>query len=182
MLPLTAAPQDTPPQGDFFTSFAFSVAFSRAGEEANRWPANPRQSTTSGLECSRGQQRTEREKRGKSVPGMATSGGVCSRGQGPKPRQHWGNGQKKTQPIRVGFLSIGGAGGNRTRVRKPSTGSSTYLVRCFQALSSITPAEQAGSRRAALDLAPAQATRTSTISCELTHCRVAPTQSMNRLV
>ena len=25
----------------------------------------------------------------------------------------------------------GGAGGNRTRVRKPSTGSSTYLVRCF---------------------------------------------------
>jgi hypothetical protein len=25
----------------------------------------------------------------------------------------------------------GGAGGNRTRVRKPSTGSSTYLVRSF---------------------------------------------------
>ena len=58
----------------------------------------------------------------------------------------------------------GGAGGNRTPVRKPSTGSSTYLVRCFYALSSITPAEQAGSRRVALDLAPAQATRTSAIS------------------
>ena len=29
------------------------------------------------------------------------------------------------------FSRIGGGGGNRTRVRKPSTGSSTYLVRLF---------------------------------------------------
>ena len=38
---------------------------------------------------------------------------------------------KKTQPIRVGFLGIGGAGGNRTPVRKPSTDSSTYLAWLF---------------------------------------------------
>lgn len=32
--------------------------------------------------------------------------------KGRKPRQHWRSGQKKTQPIRVGFLVNGGAGGN----------------------------------------------------------------------
>ena len=32
---------------------------------------------------------------------------------------HWGNGQKKSQPIRVGTLSIGGGTRNRTRVRFP---------------------------------------------------------------
>ena len=32
------------------------------------------------------------------APETATSGGSCSRGQGPKPRQHWGNRQKKSQP------------------------------------------------------------------------------------
>jgi hypothetical protein len=52
-----------PPQGGFFVPFAISVAPARASEAANRRPANPRQHTTSGLECSRGQQRTEREKR-----------------------------------------------------------------------------------------------------------------------
>ena len=31
----------------------------------------------------------------------------------------WGNGQKKSQPIRVGTLSIGGVTRNRTRVRFP---------------------------------------------------------------
>ena len=46
-----------------FVPFAISVAPARASEEANRWPANPRQHTTPDLECSRGQQRTEREKR-----------------------------------------------------------------------------------------------------------------------
>jgi hypothetical protein len=35
---------------------------------------------------------------------------------------------KKTQPIRVGISNYGGVGGNRTRVRKHSTTSSTYLV------------------------------------------------------
>jgi len=45
---------------------------------------------------------------------------------------------------------IGGGGGNRTRVRKPSTGRSTYLVRCFCALASVTPTEQAELWRVAL--------------------------------
>ena len=39
-----------------------------------------------------------------------------------------GNRQKKSQPIRVGTLSIGGAGGNRTPVRKSYTASTTYLA------------------------------------------------------
>ena len=43
-------------------------------------------------------------------------------------RFHWGNGQKKSQPIRVGTLSNGGAGGNRTPVRKSYTASTTYLA------------------------------------------------------
>ena len=47
-----------------------------------------------------------------------TSQGWRSRGQARKPRQHWGNGQKKSQPMRVGILGIGGAGGNDER---PST-------------------------------------------------------------
>ncbi len=59
-------------------------------------------------------------------------------------------GQRKTPTVSGWGLGVGGAGGNRTPVRKPSTGSSTYLVRCFCALSSITPAEQAGSCRVAL--------------------------------
>jgi hypothetical protein len=65
-----------------------------------------------------------------------------------KPNETWLS--KKSQPITVGILVNGGGGGNRTRVRKPYTGSSTYLVRYFCALSLITPAEQAEFRRAAL--------------------------------
>jgi hypothetical protein len=38
---------------------------------------------------------------------------------------------KKSQLIRVGILNYGGGGGNRTRVRKSSTDSSTYLVLSF---------------------------------------------------
>lgn len=95
-------------------------------QEANRWPANPRQHTTSGLECSRGQQRTER-KRAKSPPGTATSGGACSRGHGRKPRQHRGNGQKKSQPVRVGISHDGGGTRNRTRVRHLNSSPSASL-------------------------------------------------------
>jgi len=40
--------------------------FSFTAEEANRWSANPLQHTTSGLEYSRGQQRTEIEKQRKA--------------------------------------------------------------------------------------------------------------------
>ena len=37
-----------------------------------------------------------------------------SRGQARKLRQRWGNGQKKSQPMRVGILGIGGGRWNRT--------------------------------------------------------------------
>lgn len=50
------------------------------------------------------------------------------------PREYPGfrdNLAKKNQPRMVGFLTIGGDGGNRTRVQKPSTDSSTYLVLSF---------------------------------------------------
>ncbi len=51
------------------------------------------------------------------------------------PREHagfGGNQAKKNQPRVVGFLTIGGGGGNRTRVQKSSTDSSTYLVLSFE--------------------------------------------------
>ena len=52
---------------------------------------------------------------------------------------------KKTQPIRVGFSGIGGAGGNRTRVRESSATSSTCVVtslrsRCRYADAQAQPA------------------------------------------
>jgi hypothetical protein len=52
---------------------------------------------------------------------------------------------------------FGGGGGNRTRVRKSSAASSTYLARLF-ALAAAPPTGQAGKRRVAFDLAPAKAT------------------------
>ena len=48
------------------------------------------------------------------------------------PRKHAGTGalgQEKTPTENGWGFVIGGGGGNRTRVRKPSTDRSTYLVR-----------------------------------------------------
>ncbi len=53
------------------------------------------------------------------------------------------NSQTKMPP-RMGGILFGGGGGNRTRVRKPSTGSTTYLVRSFY-LTTSTPADRLGS-------------------------------------
>ena len=72
------------------------------------------------------------------APGTATSGGPCSRRLGAKPRQHRGNRKKNPNRIRVGISHYGGGGGNRTRVRKPSTGSSTCLASSFD-LTCIPP-------------------------------------------
>ena len=52
----------------------------------------------------------------------------CSRGQGAKPRQHWGNGQKNPNRIRVGISHYGGGGGSRTRVRRRLTPGTTCLA------------------------------------------------------
>ena len=41
------------------------------------------------------------------------------------------NESRKLKDHLKGGLLIGGGGGNRTRVRKPSTGSSTYLAMFF---------------------------------------------------
>jgi hypothetical protein len=49
------------------------------------------------------------------------------------------------------ILVIGGAGGNRTPVRKPSTDSSTYLAVLFIFNRTLTN-EQASAKRVALDL------------------------------
>ena len=43
-------------------------------------------------------------------------------------RANVGERTKKSQPIRVGIFGVGGAGGSRTPVRKPSTARSTYLA------------------------------------------------------
>ena len=42
------------------------------------------------------------------------------------------NGNHQLKNHRKGGLLVGGGGGNRTRVQKPSTGSSTYLVLSFE--------------------------------------------------
>ena len=60
---------------------------------------------------------------------------------------------------------VGGGGGNRTRVRKPSTGSSTYLVRLI-GFDPGTPAEQACFGRVAYCLAPCKATLQGAIPCK----------------
>jgi len=49
------------------------------------------------------------------------------------------------------FHIYGGAGGNRTRVRKPSTDSSTYLAVLFK-FNRISTNEQAKMKRVTLDL------------------------------
>ncbi len=85
-------------------------------------------------------------------PKAPTSQGWRSRGQARKPRQHWGNGQKKSQPMRVGILGIGGAGGNRTPVRKSSTDRSTYLSYQLDLTSDLAD-RQADQRRVTLLLA-----------------------------
>ena len=55
-----------------------------------------------------GSSRWDRRALTESSPKPTTSAGPCSRGNRPKPRQHWGNGQKKSQPIRVGISHYGG--------------------------------------------------------------------------
>ena len=50
------------------------------------------------------------------------------------PHEYAGTGairQEKTPTENGWGFNIGGGGGNRTPVRKPSSGSSTYLVRSF---------------------------------------------------
>ena len=73
--------------------------------------------------------------------------------------------QEKTPTENGWGFNIGGGGGNRTPVRKPSTGSSTYLVRLFD-FARITPTEQAEFTLVALSLVSVQATRTDTSLCE----------------
>ena len=96
-------------------------------------PMGRKPASMQGIESRTLARQTEnRERNGQKVPpktGSATDG--RSRGKYAELRQHWRSGQKKSQPIRVGILNIGGGGGNRTRVRKPSTESSTYLALLF---------------------------------------------------
>ena len=78
--------------------------------------------------------REQRErKRSQKARKRALSEGRRSRGNRPKPRQHWRCGQKKTQPIRVGFSSIGGGAAPRTKrlfkVRNRSAAGCCELVR-----------------------------------------------------
>ena len=61
------------------------------------------------------------------------------------PQQHAGTGairQEKTPTENGWGFIIGGGGGDRTPVRKPSTDSSTYLVRSIE-FNLGAPAEQA---------------------------------------
>src|SRR5690606_18437258 len=108
----SSVPHRPPPQGGFFAPFAISVAPARAGEEANRWPANPRKSTTSGRECSRGQQRTERENRRKVRRERRPPAGHAQEARAGNRANTGGTGKKNPNRIRVGISHYGGAGGN----------------------------------------------------------------------
>ena len=102
---------------------------------------------------------------GTAVASLLRPGEQCS-----PIRTQWGFSsprlqQTKTAPQGCRFRLFGGGGGNRTPVRKPSTGSSTYLVRLFD-FARITPTEQAEFTLVALSLVSVQATRTDTSLCE----------------
>ena len=112
-------------------AFKAKVAPARAIEEANRRLASPHQHTTSGLECSRGRQRTEREKRRNARLERRLPEGCAQEARAGNRANTGGTGKKNPNRIRVGISHYGGGGGNRTRVRKPSTDSSTYLVVLF---------------------------------------------------
>ncbi len=99
----------------------------RASEEVSRWPENLCQHTTSGLECARGQQRSEWKDGGMCARNGDFGREVLKRGKGRKPRQHRGNGQKNPNRIRVGISHYGGGGRNRTAVRKYSVPGPTCL-------------------------------------------------------
>ena len=84
------------------------------------------------------------------------------------PQQHAGTGairQEKTPTENGWGFMIGGGGGDRTPVRKSSTGSSTYVVRST-GFNLGTPAEQAYVRRVTLDLTPAKVTLAWASSCK----------------
>jgi hypothetical protein len=92
----------------FFAPFAVSVARARAIEEANPSPVNPRQLTTLGLECSRGQQRTERERLREARMERRLP---QERAQDAKARNRantGGTGKKNPNRIRVGISHYGG--------------------------------------------------------------------------
>ena len=79
------------------------------------------------------------------------------------PQPHAGTGvirQEKTPTENGWGFDIGGGGGNRTRVRKPSTDSSTYLAVLFKFNRTPTN-EQASVKRVTLDLTLNQVTRPS---------------------
>jgi hypothetical protein len=87
-----------------------------------------RQCTTSGLECSRGPQRTEREKRRKARLGRRLTVGHAQKDKAGNRANTGGTGKKNPNRIRVGTLGIGGAGRNRTAVRKCFPNASTCLA------------------------------------------------------
>ena len=81
------------------------------------------------------------------------------------PQQHAGIGairQEKTPTENGWGFNIGGVGGNRTRVRKSSTMSSTYLVWPF-GFNLRDADRQASLWRVTLDLTPGQVTRSDAI-------------------
>ena len=96
----------------------------------------------------------------------------CQFGRLPKsagfrrnPQRHAGSGairQEKTPTENGWGFIIGGDGGDRTRVRKSSTVSSTYLVWPF-GFNRCTADRQAAHWRVTLDLVPDQVTRSDTI-------------------
>ena len=85
--------------------------------------------TECGVESAREANRENCEQRDRQRAKTGAVAQVTRARQWPETAQTLGLRAKKSQPIRVGILNYGGGGGDRTRVRKPSTDRSTYLVR-----------------------------------------------------
>ena len=98
------------------------------------------------LECSRGQQKTGRENGPKVRRKRRIGVGRAQEARAGNRANTGGTGKKNPNRIGVGILSIGGAGGNRTRVRKSATERST-CVSCLLCLTTVLANRQAGQWR-----------------------------------
>ena len=100
-----------PPPGGFFTPSWFSVAAGTAVAIHNPHPANLHEYWIRGRKRSRGKQRKERGERLKKCRNWR-SRGCAAREAMARNSTNTGAPGKKSQPIRVGILVIGGGGGN----------------------------------------------------------------------
>ena len=106
-----------------------------------------------------------------SAPGTATSGGACSRGKCRKPRQHWGNGQKKSQPDKGWDFTLWWSWGD-SNPRPQIFHAQFYMLSGLFCVSPVRSRSRTlPSQPVPLDLARVQGTRTRASRCEFPRSR-----------